>query len=105
MGTDTLLLYVRGRGNNGVAPLYVIVEDSGSRKATVVHPDAEVVKAAADWVQWSIPFSVLTDAGVNVGAVEKLTIGVGDPANPVAGAVGLLYIDDIALAKSPPPAE
>jgi len=105
MGTDMLLLYVRGRGNNGTAPLYLIVEDSGSRKATVVHPDAEIVKAAADWVQWPIPFSVLTDAGVNLGAVEKLTIGVGDPVNPVADATGLLYIDDIALAKSPPPAE
>jgi hypothetical protein len=28
-----------------------------------------------------------------------MTIGVGDPANPVAGRTGKLYIDDISLVK------
>ncbi len=103
-GTDTLLLYVRGRGGNVTTPLYVVVEDISSHKGTAVHPDAAVVKTS-EWVEWQIPFAVFTDAGVNLRAVSKLTIGVGDPVNWAVGPWGLLFIDDIARAKSPPPAE
>jgi hypothetical protein len=38
-------------------------------------------------------------AGVNLAAVKKLTVGVGDKANPKAGAAGMLYIDDILFGK------
>jgi len=34
--------------------------------------------------------------------VEKMVIGVGDPDAPVAGPTGLLFIDDMALAITPP---
>ena len=44
--------------------------------------------------------SPLSDlSGVNLAAVKKLTIGVGDKANPKAGAAGMLYIDDIQFGK------
>ncbi len=36
-------------------------------------------------------------AGVNLAAVKKITLGVGDRANPQAGAAGMLYIDDIGF--------
>jgi hypothetical protein len=39
-------------------------------------------------------------SGVNVAAVKKLTIGVGDNANLKAGAAGMLYIDDIQYGKA-----
>jgi hypothetical protein len=29
-----------------------------------------------------------------------LAIGVGDKANPAAGGLGLIYIDDISLVKA-----
>jgi hypothetical protein len=55
------------------------------------------------WTQWKIPLTDLS--GVNVAAVKKLTIGVGDPANPQAPdaqqpsglGAGMLYLDDIGF--------
>jgi hypothetical protein len=38
-------------------------------------------------------------AGVNLSRVKKLYLGAGDRANPAAGGSGMLYIDDIRLAK------
>jgi regulation of enolase protein 1 (concanavalin A-like superfamily) len=86
--------------SNGIAPLYVTVEDKAGKKKTVVNPDAAAVTKGT-WTQWQIPLTDLT--GVNAAAVKKLTIGVGDPANPQAGAAGMLYIDDIQYGKPRPP--
>jgi hypothetical protein len=97
-GTDTLVLWVRGRTGNDQAPLYVTVEDSANRRGTAVHPDDAIVKTG-NWVQWQIPFTAFTSAGVNMASVKKLVIGVGDRGIP--GPTGTLYIDDIARALSP----
>jgi hypothetical protein len=72
------------------------VEDKAGKKATVVNADPAATTVAA-WTEWRIPLSDL--AGVNPAAVKKLTIGVGDKANPKAGAAGMLYIDDIGFGK------
>ena len=47
----------------------------------------------ATWTEWRIPSSDLT--GVNLAAVKKLTLGVGDRTSPKAGGAGTLFIDDI----------
>jgi hypothetical protein len=99
-GANTLVLYVHGRRSSGAASLYVAVEDSTGRRGTAVHPDDAVVKTR-DWVQWQVPSATFADAGVNMAAIRKLAIGVGDPDNPDPGPTGLLYIDDIARAISP----
>jgi hypothetical protein len=95
-GADTLILYVRGRAGNGQAPLYVRLEDAAKHVATVAHPDAAIVTAAR-WTQWRIPLSGFT--GVNPAKVKKLSLGVGDKADPKADGTGLIYVDDICLAK------
>jgi hypothetical protein len=79
---------------NGQANLYVTVEDSAGKSATASDP---ALANAADWTQWTIPFSSL--AGVNLSKVKKLTVGVGDKASPKAGGTGTLYIDDIGFGK------
>ncbi len=86
--------------SNGIAPMYLTVEDKAGKKKTVVNPDAAAVTKGT-WTQWRIPLSDLS--GVNAAAVKKLTVGVGDPANPKAGAAGMLYIDDIQYGKPRPP--
>ncbi len=83
--------------SNGVAPMYVTVEDKAGKKKTVVNPDAAAVTKGA-WTQWKIPLADLSS--VNVAAVKKLTLGVGDNANPKAGAAGMLFIDDIQFGKA-----
>lgn len=82
--------------SNSPAPLYVTVEDRTGKKATVVHPDPAATTLAS-WTEWRIPFSALT--GVNLAAVKKLALGVGDKASPKAGGGGMLYVDDIQFGK------
>ncbi len=96
--TDTLVLYVRGKGKNDAAPLYVGLKDGSNHAGVVTHPDVQVT-TATKWVEWKIPLSEFEAAGVTLTAVKKLIIGVGDKENAAAGGKGLLYIDDIVLTK------
>ncbi len=81
---------------NSPAPLYVRVEDKAGKNKTVVHPNLGVT-ATPTWTEWRIPLSDLSAAGVNLAAVKKITIGVGDKASPKAGGGGILFIDDIGF--------
>jgi len=84
--------------SGAVAPdsVYVVLQDSANKTAFVTNPDLKIAKTAK-WVEWKIPLSDF--AGVNLAKIKKLTIGVGDRAKPAAGGIGVLYIDDISLAK------
>jgi hypothetical protein len=95
-GVDTLILYVHGRLINGAAPLYVALEDASKHVGVVVHPDPAVA-TAAKWIEWSIPLSDF--AGVNLGKIKKMYIGLGDRTGPAKGGTGRIYIDDIGLLK------
>jgi len=79
---------------NDLAPLYVALEDNAGHVKTITHADPDAVRAAS-WQTWMIPFRDLQ--GVNLAAVEKMYIGVGDRANPKAGGSGVIYIDDIGF--------
>jgi hypothetical protein len=81
---------------NAAGQLYVVVQDSAGKSRVVNHPDPAATTLAS-WNQWQIPLSDLS--GVNLAAVKKLTIGVGDRANPKAGGAGRLYIDDIGFGR------
>jgi len=74
--------------------LYVAVEDTSGNVVVVDHPDAGAT-GRSGWNAWAIPFSDL--AGVNLGRVATMTIGVGDRDNPTAGGAGLIFIDDILV--------
>jgi len=94
---NTLVLFVRGKLGNGPAPLYFTVKDAANKTATVLHPDAAVI-GTAKWTEWKIPLTSL--AGVNLARIKKITIGLGDKANPQAGGAGQIFVDDIRLIKS-----
>jgi len=93
---DTLTLYFRGEPGNGRDRLYVGIEDSAGGIAVVVHPDADAV-LATEWQKWHIALADVRAAGVDVAAVKKMVIGVGDRNNPQPGGIGRIYIDDIRL--------
>jgi hypothetical protein len=95
-GVDTLVLYVRGKVGNVAAPLYVALEDSASKSATVTHPDAAIANAAT-WTEWKIPLSQF--APVNPAKIKKMYIGLGDKAHPTAGGHGQIFVDDIRVIK------
>ena len=77
---------------NDIAPLYVALEDTSGNVAVVTHRDASIV-GRSGWNEWLIPYSDL--AGVNLGRVAIIYIGVGDRDNPTADGTGLIFIDDI----------
>ena len=78
--------------------LYVGLGDSSNHIGIVTHPDEGVVQASK-WTEWKIPLSDFVDAGLDLGAVRKLLIGVGDPADPKPGADGMFFVDDIYVSK------
>jgi len=94
---DTMKLYIRGGVDNGADRLYVTLEDSAGKSATVAHTDAAILNAAG-WTEWVIPLSSF--AGVNAASVAKIAIGVGDLSNPKKSA-GRLFVDDIRVTAKP----
>ena len=85
---------------DSLGDLYVAVQDSTGKTATATN--ATVVTSAA-WTQWKIPLSSFT--GVNMSKVKKLSIGVGNRANPTKRGAGKFCIDGIGLAKAAPAAK
>jgi hypothetical protein len=79
---------------NVPSQLYVVVQDSAGQSKVVKHPDPGAT-TLVNWQEWTIPLSDLS--GVNLAAVKKLSIGVGDRTNPTPGGAGRLYLDDIGF--------
>jgi regulation of enolase protein 1 (concanavalin A-like superfamily) len=83
-----------GIASNIGEQLYVVLQDSAGNSAVIKHPDPAAT-AIGTWTPWNIPLTEF--AGVNMQAVAKMYIGVGDRTNPQLGSAGDLYIDDIWL--------
>jgi hypothetical protein len=81
---------------NGPETFYVAVEDSVGKTQVVSNPDPVAI-AAGVWQQWDIPLSQFSSAGVNLGSVKKLVVGVGNRTSPKPGSTGKVYVDDIRL--------
>jgi hypothetical protein len=96
-GVNTLVLYVQGSSLNSAEPLYVAVEDSAGKIATVVQSDTKVITTAA-WAEWKIPLGSFT--GVDLTRVKALHIGVGSKTSPKPGGSGMIYIDDIRVTAA-----
>ena len=96
-GADTLSIWYRGARSNSAEPLYVVVEDVYGEAAVIEQPD-RLAARNSQWTRWTVLLQQVQAAGVMLSRVVKVTIGVGDRANPVTGGAGTLYIDDISLA-------
>jgi hypothetical protein len=81
--------------------LYVALRDASNHTGIVTYPGPEILMVKT-WVQWKIPLSDFTNAGVNLAAVRRMFIGVGDRVKPVQGGTGPLYFDDIYLTRPVP---
>lgn len=79
---------------NHEAPVYVALEDVAGNRAVAMSDDTAATRAH-DWVDWVIKYDVFT--GIDLTQVKSLTVGVGNPAEPQAGSIGELIIDDIRL--------
>jgi len=95
-GMNTLVLALQGAVANGAGLVYVTIEDSAGKSATVTNTDAAVVTTGI-WSDWKVPLSKF--AGVDLAKVKKMYIGVGDRKAPKAGGAGRVYVDDIRVIK------
>ncbi len=93
---DSLRLYFRGAAANSPQTLYVTLEDSAGRTATVSGADAGAIQTT-EWQAWQIALSEF--GGVGLTKIEKMTIGVGNRAAPAAGGKGIVYFDDIGYGR------
>jgi len=97
-GAEALTLYFHGSEDKNHDTesdwLYVVVEDDLGETALVYYGDPEALLSDS-WQVWTIDFAEL--AGVDLGRVKRLTLGVGDLNDPRPGADSIIYIDDIGL--------
>ncbi len=96
---NTLVFYVRGTAANTPAPIYVGLEDTSRRAATIACPDPNIA-TAVKWTRWAIPLSDFV--GVDSARIRKMQIGVGNLEDPAPDGKGMLYIDDIRLVRPGP---
>jgi hypothetical protein len=106
-GVDTLTLYYTAGPLvdvtvQGLAPLYVGVQDSAGRTAVFVNADPEAVRQI-EWQRWDIPLADLSAAGVNTRSIKKMFLGVGDRSRPQPDGAGRVYIDAIRLTIAEKP--
>ena len=95
---DTFELYFRGASDNEPGQLYLLIEDNAGQIAVMTNPDPDAV-FTEQWQKWSIPLADLTADGIDVTAIRRLSIGVGNPENPQPGGIGIIYIDDIHIIQ------
>ncbi len=88
IGVDHLL--------NDRSDLYVALQDKAGRLGVVKHADPDAV-LQDDWRPWHIPLTDFSGAGVNLAAITKMYIGVGDRTDPRPDGTGLVFIDGIGV--------
>ena len=97
-GGNALSLWFRGQASNTADPLYVTLEDNAGKSKTAVHTDPQAARSE-QWKQWPIDFTVFSGAGVNLKSVKKLRLGIGDRSKAKASGAGMVYVDDITVAR------
>ncbi len=93
-GVRGLGIHFYGDPNNKDEPMYVLLEDAGSKSDIVFYDgDPENLKKE-EWQIWQIG---LPRFDVNLTDVKRIAIGFGDPENPTAGTAGEMHFDDIRV--------
>ena len=85
-----------GIASNLADTLYMAVQDASNESAAVPHPDPNAVLKGS-WQAWDVDLAQFT--GVNLKAIKKVFLGVGNRTAPKTGGSGTLYFDDIELYR------
>ncbi|MBN2132500.1 MAG: protein kinase [Sedimentisphaerales bacterium] len=81
---------------NSPASFYVALEDNAGNVKLIRHGDPEATLLDS-WQEWLIGLDEFASAGVDVGLVKKMYLGVGHRDDPTSTGVGTIFIDDIAF--------
>ena len=96
--TRALGIYFKGAENNVASPMYIIIEDASGSSAMLTYSEPnDLVQFdwAPAWRLWNIRLQDFT--GVNLTAVKKIILGVGNKLIPQSGGSGTIYIDNVRL--------
>jgi len=77
----------------------VAVEDNAAHVKVVNHPDIGAPQKIG-WQEWNIELTQFSAAGVNLKAVKKMYIGLGNRTSPKVGGTGTIFVDDIRVYPS-----
>jgi len=94
---NALKFYVYGKTDNVADPMYITLEDSAGKAATVPFGNAAMMTTES-WAEVSILLTSFTD--VNMASIKTMAIGVGSKT-AVSKAAGMLLIDDIRIGFKP----
>jgi hypothetical protein len=81
-----------GIKSNVAAPVYVTLQDSSARSATITHDDPNIA-ITTSYQEWLIPLARFTslNSSLDLENIQKITVGVGNVGT------GTIYVDDIRL--------
>jgi hypothetical protein len=96
-GVTKLSLWFRGGSANAAERMYVALNGSA-----VVYNDDPEAALNPRWTEWVIDLQAFAEQGVNLAAVNTITIGFGTKNAPAAGGAGKIYVDDIRLYRPTP---
>jgi len=91
-GVTKLSLWFRGTAANSAERMYVTLNGG----TPVYNADPKAAQAAG-WTEWVIDLQAFQ--GVNLKAVNTITLGFGTKGSPAAGSTGKVYFDDIRLNR------
>jgi hypothetical protein len=84
-----------GIKSNTAAPVYVTLQDSSARSATITHDDPNIA-ITTSYQEWQIPLARFTslNPSLDLENIQKITLGAGGAGNR---GTGTIYFDDIQL--------
>jgi len=91
-GVTKLSLWYRGSSANSAERMYVSLNGG----TPVYNADPKAAQKGG-WNQWIIDLQAIQ--GVNLKAVNTITLGFGTKGSPAAGGTGKVYFDDIRLVR------
>jgi hypothetical protein len=100
-GIKTLSLVFRGQNDNVEQLMRVRLQDAAGHTATAAHPYTYAVESET-WRQWDIALEQFSSAGVNLAAITKVSIIVGDGTNSGQADkdTDTIYVDNIGLCPA-----
>ena len=99
-GINQFDFFFLGTKGNALEKLYVMVEDNAAQTATAdCTGDANDLKVS-NWHErkFGLQDFVADNPSINLAAIKKVSIGVGDRSASVPGGAGTIYVDDIVVA-------
>ena len=84
-----------GISSNDPGQLYLGLEDAAGTLGIVDHWAGPEAILTDDWQLWSVALEQVGALGVDLSAISKILIGIGDRATLLPGGSGVVYFDDI----------